>query len=341
MNGTWDLEKIYTGFDSEAYISDFARLEKLLGEFAAFAENLEKTQPAEGLKTGISMQEELAALVMKLISYAQLRQSANTRDREAGSQAGRILAAYSGAATAESAFKKWVSEIPGLSEIVEKNNFLRPYAFLLSNMAKDCRYLLPGRGEEIMARMQLSGGNAWSDLQSYLTSTVPVTYREETIGLPAVRNLAYDPDSAVRKDAYEAEIACYERIRDAVAFALNSIKLETISDCKLRGYASPLDRTLEKSLMKRETLEAMLSAMDDYLPKFWQYLKAKAKALGHQNGLPWYDLFAPMGKTSTKFTAEQARDYLVNLFAAFDSSLSQMVAVAFDNRWIVFYPREG
>ena len=90
-----------------------------------------------------------------------------------------------------------------------------------------------------------------------------------------------------------------------MAYALNSIKLETISDCQLRGYESPLHRTVFHNDMKMETLNAMLEAMDEYAPKFWQYLKAKAKALGHENGLPWYDLFAPMGKTSTKFTAEQ------------------------------------
>ena len=85
----------------------------------------------------------------------------------------------------------------------------------------------------------------------------------------------------------------------------------------------------------------MLGAMDEYLPKFWQYLKAKGRQLGHENGLPWYDLFAPMGKSSTKFTAEAARDYLVNLFAEFDGELSQMIATAFDNAWIDFYPRDG
>jgi hypothetical protein len=79
-----------------------------------------------------------------------------------------------------------------------------------------------------------------------------------------------------------------------------------------------------------ETLNAMLEAMDEYAPKFWQYLKAKAKAMGYENGLPWYELFAPMGKSSTKFTAEQSRDYLVSLFAEFDQELSDMVARAFD-----------
>ena len=28
--------------------------------------------------------------------------------------------------------------------------------------------------------------------------------------------------------------------------------------------------------------------------------------LGYQNGLPWYELFAPIGKDDTKFTIETA-----------------------------------
>ena len=136
-------------------------------------------------------------------------------------------------------------------------------------------------------------------------------------------------------------MAAYDKIKDPVAFALNSIKLETISDSALRGYASPLDRSLEESWMKRETLEAMLEAVKEYLPKFRQYLKAKAKALGYEKGLPWYDLFAPMGKSASKYTVAEARELLVSLFATFDEEMAQMVAQAFDEGWIDFNPRSG
>ena len=187
----------------------------------------------------------------------------------------------------------------------------------------------------------MSGGSAWAKLQSYLTSTVPVNYRGTVTNLSAIRNLASDSDPQVRKDAYEAELACYEAIKEPVAHALNAIKLETISDCQLRGYESPLARTLLHSDMEKATLDAMLAAMDEYSPKFWQYLKAKAKALGHENGLPWYDLFAPMGKASTVFTAEEAREYLLKQFATFDEELPAMVAQAFDEAWIEFYPHDG
>ena len=341
MNEVWNLDPIYKGFDDPAFEADIAIAKEKLQAFAAFSETLSQQEPIDALRTGILLQEELAEKAQQLGLYASLRQSANTRDPEAASHMGRLMALYSGMAAPEAAFKAWVAKLPNLMELVESDEMLKDYRFLFEQIAESSRYLLPGMGETIMARMQLSGGNAWSDLQGYLTSTVPVEYNGSTTNLSSIRNLAYDADPQVRKAAYEAEIACYDRIRDAVAFALNSIKLETISDCQLRGYASPLERTLKRSDMKRETLDAMLGAMDEYLPKFWQYLKAKAKVLGHENGLPWYDLFAPMGKSSTKFTTEQAKDLLVELFSTFDEELAAMVARAFDDAWIDFYPRDG
>ena len=341
MNGLWNLNPIYTGFEDPAFEQDLQTLKEKVAAFTAFTAALTDAEPLCALKTGILMEEETTALAYKLGGYASLRQAADTRDPQAGSQLGRIMAVVSGSAAPEAAFKAWAASQPNLQELAASDEILKEYTFLFQNMKDSSRYLLSGRGEEIMARMHLSGGSAWSDMQQYLTSTVPVSYRGSTTNLSSIRNLAYDADPQVRKDAYEAEIACYDRIRDAVAFALNSIKLETISDCQLRGYASPLERTLKHSDMQRATLDAMLSAMEEYAPKFWQYLKAKAKALGHENGLPWYDLFAPMGASSTKFTAESAREYLVGLFAEFDSELSGMVARAFDEEWIDFYPRDG
>ena len=341
MNERWNLDRIYTGFDDPNFEADLGLLKEKVAAITAFSAELGTVDPVDGLCRGIVFEEEISALANKLAEFAMLRQSADTKDPDAGSQMGRILGIISAVAGPEAAFKDWASKLPNLMELVQGNAALKDYAYLFSNMADSSKYLLPGMGEEIMAKMELSGGSAWSDLQQYLTSTVPVTYRGATTNLSAIRNLAYDPDPAVRKEAYEAEIACYERIKDAVAFALNSIKLETISDCQLRGYASPLERTLKHSHMKQETLDAMLGAMDEYLPKFWQYLKAKGKLLGHGNGLPWYDLFAPVGNASAKYTTEEARNFLVNLFAGFDQELSDMVAKAFDEAWIDFYPRDG
>ena len=341
MNERWNLDVIYSGFTDPAFEQDLATLKEKIAAFQALIKTLPEVDPLNSLRSGIELQEQISLVGGKLAEYASLRQSADARDSEAGSQIGRVMAVLSTIAGSEAAFKEWASKLPDLMELVEKDEVLAQYRFLFANMKKSSKYLLSVQAEEVMAKLRLSGSSAWSDLQSYLTSTVPVAYNGETTNLSVIRNLAYDADKDVRKKAYEAELACYDRIKDAVAFALNSIKLQTISDCQLRGYSSPLERTLEHSDMKKQTLDAMLGAMEEYLPKFWQYLKAKAKALGYEKGLPWYELFAPMGKSTTKFTTQQAKDFLVEQFAGFNPEEADMIARAFDEEWIDFYPREG
>ena len=341
MNEVWNLDVIYRGFDDPAFAADMEKLEKLVKDYAAFAGKLDEQAPLDGLKKGVALEEALTVLTAKLGEYASLRQSVNTRDAEAGSRLGQVMQRISGAAGAQAQWREWVSKIPDLMVLVAGDETLKDYTFLFERLLRNSTHLLGSLGEQISARLSMSGSSAWSDLQGYLTSTVPVSYNGGTTNLSAIRNLAYDPDPAVRKAAYEAELSCYDRIKDSVAFALNSIKLETISDCQLRGYGSPLDRTLEQSDMKRQTLDAMLGAMEEYMPKFRQYLRAKGKALGHENGLPWYDLFAPMGKSAAQYTAEDAKRILVELFSTFDQELADMVARAFDESWIDFYPRDG
>ena len=341
MNEVWNLDPIYPGFDAPEFRKDLEELKATVAAYTAWVRKLDSLDPLEGLKTGTDYLERLFAYGNKLVEYCMLRQAANTLDGEASSGASQVMGLLSTMAGPKAIFKAWAAKLPDLMELVASDEVLKEYTFLYSNILSSSSFQLPGMGEEIMAKMELSGGSAWGDLQQFLTSTVPVQYRGEKTNLSAIRNLAYDPDPAVRKDAYESELNCYERISDSVAFALNSIKLETLTDCELRGYESPLDRTLKEAHMSRATLDAMLGAMDEYLPKFWQYLKAKGKALGHENGLPWYDLFAPMGAMAEKYTAEGAREYLVDLFSGFDQELADMVARAFDNAWIDFYPRSG
>ena len=340
MNECWNLNPIYTGFDDPRFEEDLQALRRTVCDLEELTQHLTGDSAAL-LKRGLTLQERLQELAEKLLCYAELRQAACTTDAEAGSKIGKIMGVYSDSAAPVAAFEGWLAAIPDLDSLIASDPLFEEYRFILERKKLGSLHLLPGIGEKVMAKLKISGSNAWAELQQYLTSTVKVTYRGEEINLSAVRNLAYSADAEVRKDAYEAELACYSAIEDSVAYALNSLKLETLNECELRGYESPLARTLEQSNMEKKTLDAMFAAIDQKLPMFRRYLKAKAHALGYENGLPWYDLFAPMGKSSTRFTTQDARDYLVELFSHFDDELSGMVARAFDEEWIDFYPRSG
>ena len=341
MNKQWDLSILYSGFDTPEFQADMAAFDEAISEVIAFSEKLSSLTPEELLVGYIKLETKVNALAEKLFIYANLRYSANTADTEAASTMGVLMGKLSAVAAPSAATNKAIAKIENIDKIIENNELLREHSYRLLNIVKNSKHLLSDAEEALFSEMNISGASAWSDLQSSLTSSLKVDYKGDKITLSGVRNLAYDADATVRREAFEAELAAYPQIETATAFALNSIKLQVIGEAARRGYASPLAKALDNSAMKQETLDALLTAMQEYMPAFRRYLRAKAHALGHEGGLPWYDLFAPMGKSDKKYTTEDARDYLLGIFGKFDTELHDMVKEAFDNSWIDFFPREG
>ena len=338
--GKWNLDILYGGFDTPEYLNDYKELEGLVESMPKFNKEASALDGTELCKKYVALNEKTSYLTSKLAIYANLCYSVNTKDTDAASWLGKVMDLMSATAAPDAALRKKVAALD-IDKIIAECPELAEFSYYLGNIKRDSKYLLGDGEEAVFAKMAISGASAWSDLQSSLTSSVKVKYDGKEIGLSSVRNLAYSPDSETRKKAYEAELNCYGSIKDSVAFALNSIKLQVINECEMRGYASPLDKTLYQSRMKRETLEALIGAMEEYLPVFRKYLKAKAYALGHEGSLPWYDLFAPMGKSEGTYTVEDAKAYLLSIFSKFDPELHDMVKCAFENAWIDFYPRDG
>ena len=341
MNKEWDLSPLYTGLESPEFLADFAALEALSAEFNALCADLPAENRGEALRKVLTLQEKIAEKAHRLYSYAELRSAVNTGDEGAVNATAKLQKLLSDSSAAEAAFRTYVGKTEGLDDLIAADPFLGEYAYLLRTMQDDAKYTLDEKVEEALAKMNLSGGSAWENLQAYLTSTVTADYRGEKLTLSAVRNLAYDPDPQVRKDAYDAEVACYDKIRDGVCFALNSLKQQVTTECELRKGGSPLEMTLRASRMKKTTLDAMIRAIEEYLPVFWKYLRAKAKLLGYEGGLKWWDLFAPMGKNTATYTVEDAKQYLLDHFRPFAPDMADMMAQAFDEAWIDFYPHAG
>lgn len=341
MYDHWNLDALYTGYGDEKFVSDYKKLETLCEMTNALAKKAGKTDDLYFVREYLTLAEESEKTALKLFCFVQLNQAVNSKDEEAASYIGRIMSLISKSASSEAVMRKYIGGIENLDELTEKDELLSEYSYFLHTMKDDAAHLLSGGEEEILAKYDISGGSAWSNLRDYLTSFAEVEYDGGKTTLSDIRNKAYDESEEVRKSAYEAELSCYPKIKDSVAFALNSIKLQAINEAELRGFATPLDRTLYQSRMKKNTLDALLSAMEEYMPHFRRYLRAKAKLLGHEGGLPWYDLFAPVGKFDEEFTPESARAYLVKVFSSFDSELASMIDRAFAEEWIDFYPADG
>ena len=213
---------------------------------------------------------------------------------------------------------------------------------LLRRRPEDAKHQLPEALEGPVLKMQLSGGRSVlpAARQAGRDADWSITTARQ-IPLSAARALAYDGDADTRRRAYEAELASYKKIELPMSFCLNNLKAEGETMAALKGYKGVLDMALAHSRMDEKTLEAMWTAIREALPELREYFKAKGRLLGHENGLPFYDLFAPVGQSTRTYTVEEARALLLDLFGKFCPEMGEMMRTAFDEGWIDMYPREG
>ena len=341
MNTEWSLEVYYKGYEDPAFAEDFELLQKNAQALETALGQAREQDDVQGLVTVLEAKEAYAKVLFKLNEYLALRNSVDTTDGKTLDHIGRLDKINASTAKAQSAMDKYIAGVADLEACIAAHPLLTEYAFLLRNTKKKAVHLFSDEMEAMISRMNLTGGNAWSRLFDYLTSTLKVDYDGEQITLPAVRNLANDPDGAVRKKAYEAELASYAKIEGSIAYALNNIKSQVRMLAQERGYGSALTMTLDQSDMKRETLDAMFGAMQEYLPAFHKYMRAKAEYLGYHNGLPWFEMLAPLGRNDKKYTLEETKQCLLDSFGQFSKDMADMMERAFDEEWIDFYPREG
>ncbi|MFZ5353164.1 MAG: M3 family oligoendopeptidase [Bacillota bacterium] len=347
MNQRWSLDALYTSFEAQEFKNDFERFEKEIARINKWAEeNLNSHEDAaKKIEEYIVFMNDFNHLATRLMGFANLTTSVEAKNEKALKISDILDEKITELTKPEVAFQKWLGKLQNIESIINDSQTLKDHGFFIMENVEKTKYLLSDEEEVLVAKLQNTGSNAWSKLQEVLTSTllVDITVNGEAkkLPLPTVRNMAYSPDAELRKTAYEAELAAYSKIEESSAAALNGIKGEVITLSKLRGFSSPLERTCIEARMDLETLNAMLTAMRESLPAFHRYYRKKAELMGHKNGLPFYDMFAPMGNVDMQFTYQEARDYIVKNFRSFSDKLADFAAHAFDNRWIDAEPREG
>ena len=330
----WTLEDLYPSFESQEFKQDVEAYKALKGKF----ESLPLEDSIEGITQVVKLLEESTVLTGRLYNYIHLTLATDTT-HETATQVEVQLAGVS--ADLQATYAKVSKFLGTIQTDITTDPFLAEYRYYFEEAKKDATHLLSDELEEVLAKMSISGGKAWSQLFDFMWSSAQGEYKGEVVTLSEIRGKAYDSDAEVRKSAYEAELKMYDAIKEPIAFSLNHIKKEVLTTSQLRGFESPLAHTLEASRMSRETLDALLEAIREYLPNFRKYLRHKATLLGHENGLPFYDLFAPVGNSSRTFTVEESKDYLIENFKTFSADLAEMTEEFFDKHYIDFYPRKG
>nr|WP_230977081.1 M3 family oligoendopeptidase [Proteiniclasticum sediminis] len=343
----WSLDDLYTSFDSPEFLEDVRRVPEEIAEMEEYAavNFMSPERAGEKIAHFLTLEMEVNRRISKVMAFANLTLAVNARHEEARAVYARMAMTVSNLTGPEVRFQRYLGELGDLAPLLEEDPLLSEHSFYLHELQENARYLLSDGEERLLAKLTTSGSKAWTNLQNLLSSTLLVEMEEEgkivSRPLPAVRNLAHHEDAKVRRNAHEVELKAYRKIEESSAAALNGIKGEVLTVSALRGFSSPLAETLFHARMEEEILNSMLTAIREYLPAFRRYLRRKAEILGHKNGLPFADLFAPLGKSRLHFTYDEAMEYIVRQFSTFSPALGEFARHAHEKNWLDVEPRDG
>ncbi len=347
----WDLTNVYPALDSQAFKDDFASIPLRLGKLETITRELEaagsgnKDALAGKLTAAVDELNDLIEKIGKIQAYIQSFVTTDSYNTEAMRKLSEFEQAGVQFEMLFTRLRRLVGTLADvLPELLKQPGTLQEHAFFLNEVAEQSRYLMSQPEEDLAAELNLSGGNAWEKLQgtvtSQLTWEVELDGKLQRLPMPAIINLRSHPDEATRRRGYEAELAAWESVRETLAACMNGIKGTVNTLNRKRGRADALHSPLEINRIDRATLDAMLAAMRESLPFFQQYFLAKAKRLGKEK-LPWWDLFAPVGKNERAYSYEDAKALILDNFGGFSEEMAAFARNAFEHNWIDAEQRPG
>jgi len=361
----WDLTNVYPGLNSPEFQSAVDDLNRQTDALEAFLDQHRITRAVNGasehpaplgaeafalsLNGIIERTNALLTLGTTLGAYVRSFVTTDSFNQEARRWLSRLEQVMVRIRRGQVRFQGWLGQYAALlPEALAQPGPAQEHAFFLRELAEQSRYLMSEAEESLAAELSLSGASAWSKLQGTVSSqlTVPFERNGETQTLPvtALQNIMWhDPDPAVRRRAYEAELAAWESAREPLAAAMNGVKGTVVTLNQRRGRTDALHEALDDSRLDRDTLETMLSAMRDSFPTCRRYFQAKARRLGHSE-LPWWDIHAPVvaqGEGERQFNFSEAQTFILDQFGQFAPSLAGLARRAFTEHWIDAEPRAG
>ncbi len=342
----WDISPIYPGIKSDEFLSDLAHMGELASRLDLMLddESSRKADLTEWLARVLATYQDMLDHLETLNAYASAVLTTDTADVDAMNGLNKVEeAALQVQAVDVKLLNAFAAEQDGIERLLVSKDEFKPYAYVVGELFKAQKHQMSPAEEALAADLNRSGTDAWSRLQEAVSSSATAVWDESTGERKTViqlRALATDADRAVREKAYRKELEVWKEHEVDMAYSLCGVKGATITLDRRRGWHDPLDRAVSQARIDRTVLDALIHTLEKNLPMFRKYLMSKAKLLG-VGRCAFYDLFAPVGTSTKKWSFNEAREFIIRQFSAFSPAMGAFAKSAFERNWIDAEPRHG
>ncbi|NCU18137.1 M3 family oligoendopeptidase [Pallidibacillus pasinlerensis] len=343
---TWDLDAIFPGGTKSPQLQEKlkqveAQIEELKQLVADW--NFSENKAAEPLKAILAKRETIEKGLYQAATFINMYQDAYMDDQYANVVRGQVMELETELQKLSTTFNKKLVAISDADwNALLEDAELKEVAFALNEIRDEGKRLLSEAEEKIIAELDKDGLTAWSRLYDTIVSimTIPFTDKdgkttELSVG-QAMNRMYADPDPEVRKQLFENWEAAWTKYAPIFADNINHLIGYRLTLQKLHNRKHYLEEPLEYNRMTKETLDAMWTAVSNNKQPFVDFLNQKAKVLGIEK-LGWQDVDAPVAVGDvkpTKFTYDEACDFIIDNFATFGPKLAEFAKHALEKRWV-------
>ncbi len=353
QTASWDNSNIYKNFSDPQIARDIETIEertKTLQSKSALYNNL-VTQLENGITNELYNEMELTkqltrlyldtdVIFYSLAYYASMANSVNALDYEAKAQLDKVSMLSNEFMKAIKPLQLCVQRSPAdFFMAFLDDSRTKELTFKLTQSRKQLDHLLSVNEEVLLTGFSLDGLNAWGKLYNDISGSMKVNIDGKMMGLATAKNLASNPDRAVREKAYRAINESWKQNEISACAILNSINGWRNENFKVRSTKKELhylDQTCLAANITRDTLQALMDTTYDKRDVGQESLRLMAKTLKLDQLGPW-DVMAPMPSTtsaSSKISYPEAIEIIKKAFAEVHPSMSDFAQMMMDKKWI-------
>jgi oligoendopeptidase F len=219
---------------------------------------------------------------------------------------------------------------------------LAPYAHKLRVERLEKPYVLSEPEEQALnARRPMV--SAWQSLHDRQVSTMEIDFDggdgPEPHGVMQLLSYLYRPERELRMRAVETLYEGLAKRTDVLAASYDALVGDRLTTDRLRGYAHPMQPTNMANELDDETVDAMLTAIEEAYPIAQRWFREKAKLLGLDT-LALADQYAPIGDPR-QFSWDEAVEIVDRSYDRFAPRLAEIFRECVSAGHVDVLPRQG
>jgi oligoendopeptidase F len=341
----WDLEDIYA--TDEEWERAYEAIADRVDDLAVYEGQV--TEDAETLLAVLEAEEELLRDVAKVVTYANLRSTEDTRNQEYQAMSARADSLSSDASSAASFIEPELQQLSqqDVEAFVDEEPALTEYEHYFEDVLRMKPHTRSAEVEELLADLSEVTGGA-EDVYSMLTNAdmeFPTVEDPEgeavEITLSNFTKLQRNPDREFRRRVHEAFYDRWSDVRNSVGTALqNSVKSD-VKFASARNYDTAREASLNGPNVPVAVYDTLVETVDENLDALADHVDLKRRGLGVDEIQMW-DLYAPtIESEEPEIPYGEAVDHVVAAVEPLGEAYQQRMAEGLESRWVDVYENRG